>query len=61
MKYFVNGQCIGCSLCSDICPEVFSMTSEGVAKATESEVSETVIETAEEAKESCPVTAIEEV
>ena len=51
----------GCSLCSDICPEVFSMTSEGVAKAIKAEVPETATETTDEVKESCPVTAIEEV
>ena len=38
MKYFVNDGCIGCGLCEGTCPEVFSMTDEGVAKAIETEV-----------------------
>ena len=35
MKYVVNDGCIGCGLCEGTCPEVFSMTDEGVAKAIE--------------------------
>ena len=38
MKYRVNDGCIGCGLCEESCPEVFSMTDEGVAKADEAEV-----------------------
>lgn len=60
MKYRVNENCIGCGLCAGICPEVFSMTDEGVAKAIESEVPAGSEETAAEAKDSCPVGAIEE-
>ena len=37
MRYFVNDGCIGCGLCEGTCPEVFSMTDEGVAKAIETE------------------------
>ena len=33
MKYEVTEQCIGCGLCVEICPEVFSMTDAGVATA----------------------------
>ncbi len=60
MKYFVNDECIGCGMCEGICPEVFSMTDEGVAKASDEEVSAENIEKAAEAKENCPVSAIEE-
>lgn len=60
MKYRVNDQCIGCGLCAGICPEVFSMTDEGVAKAIESEVPPESEAAAAEAKDSCPVGAIEE-
>ena len=60
MKYRVNENCIGCGLCAGICPEVFSMTDEGVAKAIESEVPAGSEEAAAEAKDSCPVGAIEE-
>lgn len=60
MKYKVNENCIGCGLCAGICPEVFSMTDEGVAKAIETEVPAEALDSAAEAKESCPVDAIEE-
>lgn len=57
MKYEVTEQCIGCGLCVEICPEVFSMTDAGVAMAQDQEVPES--STAEEAKNSCPVGAIQ--
>ena len=60
MKYVVNDQCIGCGLCADTCPIVFQMTDEGVAKAIENEVPEEARESAAEAKDNCPVGAIEE-
>lgn len=60
MKYVVNDGCIGCGLCTSTCPEVFSMSDEGVAVATEDEVAEEYAASAEEAKDGCPVGAIEE-
>ena len=60
MKYFVNDSCIGCGLCESTCPEVFNIQGD-VAIAIEGEVPETALATAAEAKESCPVGAIEEV
>lgn len=60
MKYRVNENCIGCGLCAGICPEVFSMTDEGVATAIETEVPAEAEPAAAEAKDSCPVGAIEE-
>ncbi len=59
MKCVVNSGCIGCGICEGICPEVFSMTDEGIAKAIETEVPVDSEDAAAEAKESCPVGAIE--
>jgi len=59
MRYHVNEDCIGCGLCTGICPEVFSMVG-GVSKAKEEAVSGDVQARADEAKDSCPVSAIEE-
>ncbi len=60
MKYFVNDGCIGCGLCAGTCPEVFSMSDDGVAIAIEAEVPEEALESAAEAMDNCPVGAIEE-
>lgn len=60
MKYIVNEGCIGCGLCEEICPEVFSMTDEGVATAIETEVPAELEAAAAEAKDGCPAGAIEE-
>lgn len=59
MKYHVNDNCIGCGLCESTCPEVFSMNDD-VAVAIEGDVPATALATAAEAKEGCPVGAIEE-
>ncbi|NLW73915.1 MAG: ferredoxin [Clostridiales bacterium] len=60
MKYKVNENCIGCGLCAEICPQVFSMTDEGVAKSIDAEVPAEALDTAAEAMDSCPVSAIVE-
>lgn len=60
MSYHVNEDCIGCGLCEATCPEVFSMSDAGVAVAIEGEVPEEALAAADEAKEGCPVGAIEE-
>ena len=51
--------CIGCELCTSICPEVFSMDDDGLAKAIDSEIPEDVQESAKEARDGCPVDAID--
>lgn len=38
MRYYVNGECIGCGLCSAFCPAVFEMTDAGVAQALDRDV-----------------------
>ena len=51
--------CIGCGLCPSICPEVFELTDEGYAHAIDSEIPEDVQESAKEARDGCPVDAID--
>lgn len=58
MKAKVNENCIGCGLCNSICPQVFTMTDEGVATAS-SDISEEQEKSVQEAADSCPVDAIE--
>ncbi len=57
MTYRVNENCIGCGLCTSLCPELFFMNNEGLAEAQETD---TDLSSAKEAMDSCPVMAIEE-
>ncbi|NLO96815.1 MAG: ferredoxin [Peptococcaceae bacterium] len=50
--------CIGCGLCESICPEIFSLNDDGVAQAVEEEIGEDLLESATEARDSCPVECI---
>lgn len=50
--------CIGCGLCPEICPEIFEMEDDGLAVAQDIEIPDDLLETAQEAEESCPVSAI---
>ena len=59
MKYKVNDSCIGCGLCESTCPEVFSIQGD-MAVAIEGEVPGPAMAADSEAKEGCPVGAIEE-
>ena len=52
------GRCIGCGLCVSICPEVFEIGDDGLAQPIQ-EVTETLEKTASQARESCPVNAID--
>lgn len=51
--------CIGCGLCESVCPEIFSIEDDGLAVAIEGDILESLNEQAEEAKDGCPVSAIE--
>lgn len=59
MRYKVNENCIGCGQCASICPEVFALTDEGVARAKEGDFAGETDEAACKAAEECPVSAIE--
>lgn len=61
MKLKVNSDvCIGCGACQAICPECFEITDEGIATVKVEEIDNEYEETANDAKEGCPVSAIEE-
>jgi ferredoxin len=49
--------CIGCGLCSEICPEVFEMGDDGLAHVIDAGGCEAA-GCCEEAAESCPTSAI---
>lgn len=50
--------CIGCGLCPSIAPEVFEMGDDGHAHAISEDVPEGTEGEAQEAADSCPVSAI---
>ncbi|CEJ73372.1 ferredoxin [[Clostridium] sordellii] len=59
MKAFVDKDvCIGCGACTGICPEIFEMEDDGLAVAKEGEVPAELEESAVEAQDGCPVSAI---
>ncbi|MCF7854009.1 MAG: ferredoxin [Candidatus Pacebacteria bacterium] len=51
--------CIGCGLCPDICPEVFEMTDDDVARVIVEVVPPDAEDQAKEAADACPVDAID--
>lgn len=50
--------CIGCGLCPSTCPEVFEMNEDGKAEAIKSSIPDDAIDSARDAKDGCPVSAI---
>lgn len=58
MNAHVNGNCIGCGLCANVCPGVFTLTDEGVAAARD-EIDPSLEGMVREAADGCPVDAIE--
>ena len=51
--------CIGCALCTSICPDVFSMEDDGKAVAISGDVPNGEDGSATEARDSCPASAID--
>ena len=60
MKFYVNEDCIGCGLCASTCSEVYSMKDDNVAVAISTEIDASLVSSATEAMENCPVSAIEQ-
>ena len=58
MRFRVNDDCIGCGMCAETCPEVFTLTDASVARAVQDEIDGALAEKAKEAAEGCPVSAI---
>ena len=50
--------CIGCGLCTNIAPDVFSMNEDNKAQAKDGEITEKDQTLVEDAANSCPVSAI---
>ena len=62
MKIKVNQEnCIGCGLCVSIAEDLFELNDDGISVAKVDTVPEDKHDTAKEAIENCPVSAIEEV
>ena len=60
MKAYVDKDtCIGCELCTQICPDVFSMDDDGKSVAINDDIPENLQDDAVEARDSCPVSAID--
>jgi len=50
--------CISCGLCPSVCPEVFEFEDDGKAGVKVDEVPSDVADSAQEAAEGCPTSAI---
>ena len=57
MKARVTQDCISCGRCVEICPEVFEM-GEDIAQVKIDEIPDELKDTAQEAADECPVSAI---
>ncbi len=59
MKAIVDKSlCIGCDICPSVCPAVFSMGSDGKARAITSPIDSEFEDEVLDAESSCPVNAI---
>lgn len=52
-------KCMGCGVCESICPEVFQMGDDNIAKVLQDPVSDSLEPAAREAADSCPEEAIQ--
>jgi len=60
MKININKEkCIGCGYCASVCPEVFELGEDGKSKVKEGVNFSDFEDQIKEAKEGCPVGAIE--
>lgn len=60
MKSIVDQDtCISCGLCVSICPEVYSFNEDEKSVAIEGDIPEEYHDTAKEARDACPVDAID--
>ena len=51
-------KCLRCGMCTGICPDVFSFDDEGNIKVNNDIINDENINSVNEAKDSCPVSAI---
>ncbi len=59
MKVFVDKDiCIGCGACQAICPNLFTIDDDGLAKVIDNKVPDQLTDDAKDAVENCPVGAI---
>ncbi len=50
--------CIGCAMCVSMCDSVFAMNEDGISEVIATEITNDMMEEAEEARDCCPVDAI---
>lgn len=58
MKAKINAGCIGCGMCSSLCPEVFRMNEDNLAEVY-GEVTAAIEDSVKQARDNCPVQVIE--
>ncbi len=60
MKAYVDKDtCISCGLCPSTCPDVFHFDADDKAEAIDSDIPENLVSDAQDARDGCPVSAID--